>query len=203
MSSSTSTVSTSACTTSQRSRSSSPACASWTTRGGTGDGHEHVDALQQRDGEQRLGITRRGGFGHAVERVDRTGEPVSGEPVLRRLDEHHPVPGRVERPRQLKRLGHLPAGDQHRPWRSDDQVGEWVGPSAEPARAATRPRSIGSVTARPTSAATVRAVLAFFDVDVAGSGGLAGVEQCRHGCVLRISVRPSRSGINTCSTRLS
>ena len=71
------------------------------------------DALGDDDVAQRLDVTGRAGFGHHVEGVDRAREAVPGEPVARRLDQHHPVARGVERPGQRQRLGHLAAADQH------------------------------------------------------------------------------------------
>lgn len=82
---------------------------------GTGDRNEHVDFFTLDHIEQGVGVVRRGGFGNAVEPVDRFREPVTGEPVFRRLNQHHTMSGKVKGTGERECLCHLPAGDQNRP----------------------------------------------------------------------------------------
>ena len=78
------------------------------------DRHPDVDALGDHDVAQRLDVAGRAGLRHHVEGVDGPREAVPGEPVLRRLDQHHPVARGVERARQRQGLGHLAAADRAR-----------------------------------------------------------------------------------------
>ncbi len=77
--------------------------------------HVDVDALAAHHVDQGVDVAGVVGGRDDVEGVHGAGEAVPGEAVARRLDEHDPVPRRVERPRQRERLRHLPAADQHRP----------------------------------------------------------------------------------------
>lgn len=78
------------------------------TGGGARDGHEDVHALPPDHLEERRGVARVAGVGNAVKRIDRSREPVSGKAVPGGLHQHHAMPGKVERPGQQQRLGHLP-----------------------------------------------------------------------------------------------
>ena len=76
--------------------------------GRAGHRNEYVYLLQPRDGQKRFGIAGFAGLGHAVKRVDRAREPVTGEPVFRGFHEHHPVPCIMERSGQFSALVILP-----------------------------------------------------------------------------------------------
>ena len=88
---------------------------------------------------QRVVVAGIGRLGKAVERIDRPGEPVTGEPILGGLGQDHPVARAVEGSGELQRLGHLAAGDQH-------GAGKRVGPEP-PSESARAPDQ--SATRRP------------------------------------------------------
>ncbi len=150
------------------------------------DRHVQVDALVAHDLEQGLGVSRVGRLRHGPEPVHRPGEPVPGEPVAGRLDEHDPVPRAVERPRQRERLRHLAAADHHGARRA--VTGRGSRRSARRARRprATQPRDGGEHGVHRERRRQQRQH---------AQGAQAGHQTCR------IRVRPSRTGSTTCSTR--
>ena len=163
---------------------------------------EHVDALAPDDVEQRFGVSARSGLGHAVERVHRPGETVTGEAVLRRFDQNHPVPGDMEGPRQLQRLGHLAATDQH---------GPPVARSPGRIRHSTQEReTYQSEIDRQGGEQSKQRCAGLSRIAATGVLHLRGRTGNRHGRngghvdrsgARRIRVTPSRRGNSTCSTR--